>query len=130
MPNPIPPLPLATYLLGDTWSPQFTFTVGGTLTDPISFALRVELPDASFYTLTYGTDSALARTSLGVFVALIPLTQVSRQAVRQPNGIAISAASDWKIRWAVVLPTSAGNELRVGERLAACKPSQLVNAWP
>ncbi len=123
MPNLFAPQPVSSYLLGDTWTPQLTVSVGGVNTDVVSLVVRVERPDGSYYDLTKGATAAIVRVDVGIYVVLIPMTMVSTPPGRAP----FTPASDWKIRWTVTVTTTEGVETRVGERWAECKASKLVN---
>lgn len=112
MPNVPTPQPVSSYVKGDTWTPQFSYTVGGVATDAASLTVRVERPNRTYYDLTYGTDSALVRTSAGVYVAAIPLTMTNVGARR------------WLIRAVATVATTAGTITRCVEWWADCVASR------
>lgn len=112
MPNVPTPQPVSSYVKGDTWTPQFSYTVGGVATDAASLTVRVERPDRTYYDLTYGTDAALVRLSAGVYVAAIPLTMANVGTRR------------WTIRALATVATSAGTITRYLEWWADCVASR------
>lgn len=72
--------------IGDVWTPQATFTVGGTATDPTALTITVLKPDGT--TSVYNAPNPLSppagvtRVSAGVFKLAEPLTLVGHWYAR------------------------------------------------
>ena len=112
MPNVIVPQPVSSYVLGDTWPPQFSYLVGGVATDPATLTVRVESPGAaSDVDLAYGVAPTLVRLSAGVYVVSVPMAAVGK----------------WKVRALATLVTAAGTTTRYTEWCAHCVASTLAN---
>lgn len=76
------------YDQGDVWTPQATFTVNGTPTDPTTLIVRVKDPSGTVTVVTENTPAAptlpIVRVSAGVF---------------KHNGIALNDAGYWFVRF-------------------------------
>jgi hypothetical protein len=76
------------YDQGDVWTPQATFTVNGTPTDPTTLIVRVKDPSGAVTVVTENTPAAptlpIVRVSAGVF---------------KHNGIALNDAGYWHARF-------------------------------
>jgi hypothetical protein len=76
------------YDQGDVWTPQATFTVNGTPTDPTTLIVKIKDPAGTITTITENTPAAptlpIVRVSAGVF---------------KHNGIALNDAGYWHARF-------------------------------
>ncbi len=83
--------------VGDTWTPQATFTVGGTPTDPTTITVKTRNPSGTITTIgpvsgaTGG--SGIVRVSAGVFNTVIPITASGYWAANF-TGTGTAAASE------------------------------------
>ena len=79
---------IAHYDQGDVWTPQATFTVGGTPTDPTTLIVKIKDPSGTVTTVTENTPATptlpIVRVSAGVF---------------KHNGIALNDAGYWFVRF-------------------------------
>lgn len=84
---------IAHYDVGDRWTPQATFTVGGTPTDPTNLTVRQQAPD--------GTETVLANavTVSGLTGASTPVAKVSTGVFKLNPGISLNAAGYWFVRF-------------------------------
>lgn len=127
MPTPQPVAPISVYVVGDTatitvevtlpQTPPKGYPSGSpaTYVDPGAITVGVQPPaggETDPYVLTYGTDSALARLSLGVYQVTIP--------------IGLGDVGKWLVRWH---STANGDNQGAGVRewLFETVPSRLAN---
>ena len=80
------------FILGATARLPVTITalVGNTMADPGGLVLKIRKPDQALVTLTYGTDAALVKASVGLYYVDVLLDQAGR----------------WKWRWEASAPNT------------------------
>lgn len=89
--------------IGDIWTPQASFTVGGTPTDPTVITTRVQDPAAALTTASYSVatltagSSPLAKTTTGTFVLSVPLTSAGHWYARFEGTGTATASEDHEV---------------------------------
>lgn len=79
--------------IGDVWTPQATFTVGGTPTDPTNLTVRQQDPA--------GVETVLANTVTvsGLNAGSTPVAKVSTGVFKLNPGISLNASGYWFVRF-------------------------------
>lgn len=105
------------YDQGDIWTPQATFAVGGTPTDPTNITVRVKKPDGTVTVLgpvAGGTGgSGIVRVSAGVFKTDITLDDAGYWAARFEGSGAATASEEHN---AIVDPSEFYESAQLGTR--------------
>lgn len=111
------PTRITHYDQGDTWTPQATFKVSGTVTDPTNVTVRIKKPDGTVTVLgpvsgaTGG--SGITRVSQGIFKTDISLDDAGYWFARFEGTGAATAAEDHQ---AVVDPSEFYESAQLGSR--------------
>lgn len=100
MPNVVVPQPISTYVIGDTWTPQWSIYVDGVLVDPLTVTVRVESPTPTDTDYTYPTSPTLVRSETGVYSLAVPMTVLGKWWARakftvQTSGGIITRYVEW-----------------------------------
>jgi hypothetical protein len=84
---------IAHYDVGDFWTPQATFTVGGVATDPTTITVTQQAPD--------GTESVLAAavSPAGLNASSTPFAKTGTGVFKVNPGVAITAAGRWYVKF-------------------------------
>lgn len=98
--------PVGHYDIGDVWVPQWTFTVGGTPTDPTNITVKIMKPDGTVNTLGPVSGATggggIVRVSAGIFNTLVALDSAGYWYA---NGTGTGAAAAGEDHEAIVDPT-------------------------
>lgn len=80
--------------IGDRWTPQATFTVGGVNTDPTNLTVVQQAPD--------GTETVLANSVLvsGLTGASTPVAKTATGIFKLNPGVSLTTSGHWYVRFA------------------------------
>jgi hypothetical protein len=84
---------IAHYDVGDMWTPQATFSVGGTATDPTTLTVTQQSPD--------GTETVLAAavSPASLNAGSTPVAKTGTGVFKVNPGVAITAAGRWYVKF-------------------------------
>jgi hypothetical protein len=84
---------IAHYDIGDLWTPQATFTVGGTPTDPTTITVTQQAPDGTETVLAAAVNPATLNSGS------TPVAKTGTGVFKVNPGVSITAAGRWYVKF-------------------------------